>query len=222
MRAGEIVGYGARDGGIAKQSGKSVGATVRAPLKFAEDHLAVVDVVNHTGFEPVQADKTKPAQNLVRRRTERASCSSLPSPFCKVKMAVAGPTNGGSSRGNCSLAVVLSPISTSSHGPISSGLLAHRGRVWKSPCGLRTMYAVAADNFVIRTQQKMDFVPGAGELGAVKAPDCPAANNSDFHGNQDVERLMCQGLRRHVPCSANPLSNKKGTLRTSECLNRKV
>ena len=41
--------------------------------------------------------------------------------------------------------------------------------------------ALAPHDVVVRAQQEMDLVPGASQLGAVKAPDRPAANDRDLH-----------------------------------------
>ena len=46
--------------------------------------------------------------------------------------------------------------------------------------------ALAFDGVVIRAQQEMDFLVGAGEFRAVVASDCACADDGDLHGEWGV------------------------------------
>src|SRR5438445_657583 len=65
--ASKIVGDGARDASMAKSRGDVVRARFGPALEFADDDLAVIDVMDQTGFKPVQTNEAKPAHDLLRR-----------------------------------------------------------------------------------------------------------------------------------------------------------
>jgi hypothetical protein len=43
---------------------------------------------------------------------------------------------------------------------------------------------ILADGVVIRTQKKMDFIPGAAKPGAIITSQGPASDNGDFHNGK--------------------------------------
>ena len=65
----------------------------------------MLDMMNDSRCDAVQAYETE-APRIWEAGNNRASCSSLPSPFCRVTTRVLGPTKGGSNLENCELAVV--------------------------------------------------------------------------------------------------------------------
>ena len=71
----------------------------------------------------------------------------------------------------------------------------------------------------------MNVLSGASQLGTVETPNCSAANYSDFHVTKSTPILAATRRDEEAGQMSRIVvdtSNKKGTLNSSECLQKDV
>ena len=145
-----------------RTGGEFMGARLGRALELAQDDLPVANVLDDARRDAVQADEAQPAQDLLRREQAR-QLLLVAQAVLQVSTTVAGPTSGGSSWGNWSLAVVLRPMSTRSPGRSPPGV-GRTGPHLEIAFRAVDAHALAPHGVVIRAQQEMDLVPGAASL----------------------------------------------------------
>src|SRR6266511_3428732 len=181
MGAGEVVGDVAGDAGALKHRAKVVRARLGPAPELAEHDAPVVDVLHDSRSDAIEADETKPAQDLFR--LEKGGELFL------VAQAVLECQQRGA-RTNQRREKLRKLL-------IGSGLQRDDDEVGDAnpgrfPSALRTRVevalgaangdAVSAHNLVIGTEQEMHVAPVATEFAAVEAAYGATADKGDFHG----------------------------------------
>ena len=64
MRLRQIGGHFAWNARIAEHRGNVMRARFRPAIEFSHHYLPVIQVMNHAGRDPIQADKAQPTHNL--------------------------------------------------------------------------------------------------------------------------------------------------------------
>jgi len=188
MRAFEVIRDFARNAGISKQAGDIVRARLGPSLKFAQNDLAVTQVMNNPGLEAVQADETESSHDLLRWKQRGKALL--------VAKAVLQCENGRPSvhqRGKQTTELIVCGCLESDNDQVSlTDFLRQPGAFRLDPeISLLALNenAFASDYLVIRAQQEMHLLASPSQFGTVEAADRPATNNRNFQESEEENRL---------------------------------
>jgi hypothetical protein len=169
MCPGQVVGDRARHSGSAELVGNGLGARFGLALKLAQDELPVAYVLDDAWRHAVQTDETQSAHDLPSRKQAREGFL-VSQAVLEREHRSAGADQGRQQFGKRLVGSGLEP----DENHVS-------GTDLEIAFGAVDQDALTPHGFIIRAQQEMDLVPGARQIGAVEAPNRPAANDSDFH-----------------------------------------
>lgn len=195
MSPSEVIRDGAGNARIPKPAGEVVSARFGPPLKLPEHDLAVIDVLDDSRFKPIQAHEAKTAQDLVYRR-HRGQLLLISKAILQRQQRGFTPNQRRQERAKL---IISGRLQADDYKATSADFCRVPRTLWLNAevaLGAPDQNTFAPNGVVIRTQQKMNLLPGAGKLRAVETANCPATNHRDFHGTQQ---------KRHSECFRVPL-----------------
>jgi hypothetical protein len=152
-------------------------------LKFAENHLPMVNVADHPRLETIETDEAQPAENLFRWKELRK--------LLLISQAVLQGYHGAlwshqrwQQAGKSFVRRGFEPNENQVARTNLVGLARAPGLNAKIALWAADENAFAPHGIKIRAQKEMDFLACAGQFGAVKASDSSAADNGNLHGQQ--------------------------------------
>jgi hypothetical protein len=183
MCARQVVGHVTRHTGVTKHGSDVVSARLGPALKFTKHDFAVIDVMDDTGRNAIEADERQSAHDLLGWDELRE--------LLLIPEAILQGENGGvgCNQGRDQLRELI----------VGGGLKADYHQITRADCvgSSRTFWphieiafsaadrdAVAPDDFIIRTQEEVDVAVIAAKFGAVKAAEGAATDDGDFHRAQ--------------------------------------
>src|SRR6266540_628365 len=189
MGAGEVVGDVAGDAGALKHGAKVVRARLGPAPELAEHDAPVVDVLHDSRSDAIEADETKPAQDLFR--LEKGGELFL------VAQAVLECQQRGARadqrREKLRKLLIGSGLQRNDDEVGDANLTrfpgALRTRV-KVALGAANADAMTADGLVIGTEQEMHVASVATEIAAVEAAHGATADKGDFHGQRKGDGVL--------------------------------
>ena len=179
MGMSQVFGNGTGDASLTKVFGELMSARLWRALKFAENDFTMISVPDDAGFDAIEADKAKTAENSLRR-------DELGEGFFVSKPILQREDGGGraNERGKqISELLVRSRFQADKDEVADANFLGRAGAHGmdaKISLGTVNENAIAPDGVIIRAQEKVSLVPGVGEFSAVEATDGTATNDRDF------------------------------------------
>jgi hypothetical protein len=167
-----------------------MGARLGLPLELAQNDLPVTDVLNDPRRHAVQTDKAEAAHDLLDREQAR-QVFLVAQAVLQREHRCAGSDERRQQFGERLVGSGLEPDEDEVSGTDFFWEGAPRLDL-EIAFGAADQDALPPHGLVIRAQQEMDLVPGARQLGAVKAPDRTAADDRDSSQPNGVEMELLE------------------------------
>lgn len=170
--------------GVAKHARDIVRARLGPALEFAEDDDAMAEMLHDSGRGAVQTDKTKPAHDLLDGKQ--------PGKFLFIAEPILQGENGGfgaDERREQSGELIVGGGFKRNENKIARtdfiGSFGAFGADVEIALAAVNGDAAAFDGIIVRAEEEMDILTGAGEFRAVKTAQRSRADDGDFHSIMD-------------------------------------